>query len=116
MGSKCLHLRWIEVRDRLSPCVFLPYLPTLCENPVLLLYQCPSVPIWQRFTHCLTYLCPRLGLLENSFSHMFTPQVFFDMEASKYQHAEMRISIYGRKVCLSNLVLMLFYMSKGIVP
>ena len=26
-----------------------------------------------------------------------TKEVFSDMEASKYQHAEMRISIYGRK-------------------
>ena len=26
-----------------------------------------------------------------------TKEVFFDLEASKYQHAELRISIYGRK-------------------
>jgi AMP deaminase len=26
-----------------------------------------------------------------------TKEVFSDLEASKYQHAEMRISIYGRK-------------------
>jgi hypothetical protein len=29
--------------------------------------------------------------------HLHTQEVFSDLEASKYQHAEMRISIYGRK-------------------
>jgi len=32
-----------------------------------------------------------------SFLAELTKEVFNDLESSKYQHAEMRVSIYGRK-------------------
>lgn len=37
------------------------------------------------------------NLLHGRFLAELTKEVFVDLEASKYQHAEYRISIYGRK-------------------
>lgn len=37
------------------------------------------------------------NLLHGSFLAELTKEVLTDLEASKYQHAEYRISIYGRK-------------------
>ncbi len=37
------------------------------------------------------------NLIHGRFLAEVTKEVFSDYEASKYQHAEMRISIYGRK-------------------
>jgi len=37
------------------------------------------------------------NLLHGRFLAEITKEVFVDLEASKYQHAEYRISIYGRK-------------------
>lgn len=37
------------------------------------------------------------NLIRGRFLAELTREVFSDLEASKYQHAEMRISIYGRK-------------------
>lgn len=37
------------------------------------------------------------NLLHGSFLAELTKEVLSDLEASKYQHAEYRISIYGRK-------------------
>jgi AMP deaminase len=37
------------------------------------------------------------NLIRGRFLAELTREVFTDLEASKYQHAEMRISIYGRK-------------------
>jgi len=35
--------------------------------------------------------------VHRSFLAELTKEVFNDLESSKYQHAEMRVSIYGRK-------------------
>lgn len=40
---------------------------------------------------------PQDNLIHGRFLAELTKEVFTDLEASKYQHAEMRISIYGRK-------------------
>jgi AMP deaminase len=37
------------------------------------------------------------NLIRGRFLAELTREVFSDLEQSKYQHAEMRISIYGRK-------------------
>ncbi len=37
------------------------------------------------------------NLIHGRFLAELTREVFCDLEASKYQHAEMRISVYGRK-------------------
>jgi hypothetical protein len=42
-------------------------------------------------------LCLQDNLIRGRFLAELTREVFTDLEASKYQHAEMRISIYGRK-------------------
>lgn len=43
---------------------------------------------------------PQDNLIRGRFLAELTREVFSDLEQSKYQHAEMRISIYGRKqVC-----------------
>lgn len=41
--------------------------------------------------------CVQDNLLHGSFLAELTKEVLTDLEASKYQHAEYRISIYGRK-------------------
>lgn len=41
--------------------------------------------------------CMQDNLIRGRFLAELTREVFTDLEASKYQHAEMRISIYGRK-------------------
>lgn len=38
------------------------------------------------------------NLIHGRFLAELTKEVFEDLESSKYQHAEMRISVYGRKV------------------
>jgi hypothetical protein len=44
---------------------------------------------------------PQDNLIRGRFLAELTREVFSDLEQSKYQHAEMRISIYGRKqVCV----------------
>jgi hypothetical protein len=42
-------------------------------------------------------LLPQDNLIRGRFLAELTREVFSDLEQSKYQHAEMRISIYGRK-------------------
>lgn len=42
-------------------------------------------------------VCVQDNLLHGRFLAELTKEVFTDLEASKYQHAEYRISIYGRK-------------------
>lgn len=50
---------------------------------------------------CCCCLCPTLcvqdNLIRGRFLAELTREVFGDLEQSKYQHAEMRISVYGRK-------------------
>jgi hypothetical protein len=45
----------------------------------------------------LLFLWLQDNLIRGRFLAELTREVFTDLEASKYQHAEMRISIYGRK-------------------
>ena len=45
----------------------------------------------------LRLLCLQDNVLHGSFLAELTKEVLSDLEASKYQHAEYRISIYGRK-------------------
>ncbi len=49
-----------------------------------------------RSASCLI-ACLQDNLLHGSFLAELTKEVLTDLEASKYQHAEYRISIYGRK-------------------
>ena len=43
------------------------------------------------------HMCQQDNLLHGRFLAELTKEVLSDLEASKYQHAEYRISIYGRK-------------------
>ena len=45
----------------------------------------------------LAHISPQDNLIRGRFLAELTREVFSDLEQSKYQHAEMRISIYGRK-------------------
>ena len=45
----------------------------------------------------LKCMCLQDNVLHGSFLAELTREVLSDLEASKYQHAEYRISIYGRK-------------------
>jgi hypothetical protein len=47
------------------------------------------------------------NLIRGRFLAELTREVFTDLEASKYQHAEMRISIYGRKQVRATALLQL---------
>jgi len=42
-------------------------------------------------------LSPQDNIIHGRFLAELTKEVLLDLEASKYQHAELRISIYGRK-------------------
>jgi hypothetical protein len=52
---------------------------------------------FQLFSLFLRCVCWQDNLIRGRFLAELTREVFTDLEASKYQHAEMRISIYGRK-------------------
>lgn len=45
----------------------------------------------------LLVVCLQDNLIRGRFLAELTREVFGDLEQSKYQHAEMRISVYGRK-------------------
>lgn len=73
----------------------------ICTSPYCVLYGRCAVLYCTvlHCTYCTVLYCPALqdNLLRGRFLAELTREVFGDLEQSKYQHAEMRISVYGRK-------------------
>lgn len=65
-------------------------------GPTTLLHP-PPPPSMLLIHHCVPPChAPQDNLIHGRFLAELTQEVFSDLEASKYQHAEMRISVYGR--------------------
>lgn len=68
-----------------------------CTQPPTRTPCCTPHPTPPHPTHLPTWPSAQDNLIHGRFLAELTKEVFTDLEASKYQHAEMRISIYGRK-------------------